>query len=294
MNIIKRVRRKLERMYLSTLDDEQHARVCYRWRFGKEPDLENPRSFVEKMLWLMLHEDTKSYARLVDKYEVRSVVAERIGERYLNELYFVTDDPDSITEEMLPERFALKATHGSGYNIIHDGASPFDLEGAKKQLRKWFSRDYSDGMRERQYSGLKPKVICERYLSDDSGTLRDYKFFCFGGEPLLAQVDVDRYTTHRRGLYRPDWTEVDATYNRYPKLLSPVPKPENLDEMLACSRELSRGLRFVRIDFYQWNGRTIFGEITFHPAGGLGEFSPDSYNYEFGDLIDIGDAGKRQ
>lgn len=283
---------KLKRTYLGLLDDETYARTRYRWIYHRDLDLSSPRTFVDKMQWLKLNEDTRSYARYVDKYEVRSFVAATIGEKYLNGLHFVADDPDEITAAMLPECFALKATHGSGYNIIHDGTRPFDLPGAKRRLRRWFREDYSEKFRERQYAGITPRAICEHFMSDDSGSLRDYKLFCFGGEPRLVQVDVDRYTFHRRGLYRPDWTEIDATFNEYPRPLEPVPAPPNLAEMLECAAALSRGFRFVRVDFYSYRGRTIFGEMTFHPEMGFGRFAPDSYNYEFGDLIRIGGPGR--
>ena len=59
--------------------------------------------------------------------------------------------------------------------------------------------------------------------------------------------------------------------------------------MVHNAKILSQGIPFVRIDFYEINGRMYFGEITFFPAGGFGLFTPDKWNYTLGDAIQIGD-----
>lgn len=50
---------------------------------------------------------------------------------------------------------------------------------------------------------------------------------------------------------------------------------------------LSRGVPFLRVDFYEVNGRMYFGELTFFPASGFCPFTPDEWNERLGDKIPL-------
>lgn len=284
---------RLQRLYLSTLSDEAYARTKYRWRFGRELDLERPRLFSEKIQWLKLNDDNEAHGIYADKFGVRNVVADRLGNRYLNALYFALDDPEDLKEGMLPGAFALKATHGSGFNLICPDKASFDLRSAKRTLKRWLSTDYAARSRERQYASVPRRIVCEKHLSDGSGGLMDYKVLCCDGEPAAVWVDVDRYAGHKRAFFSTRWEPIDITFNKYPRFPGAIERPANLEEMLALSRELVRGFPFARVDFYSLAGRTVFGEITFHPASGFAEFSSPAFSASLADLIPTAGGGVR-
>jgi hypothetical protein len=286
MKVAERVKHKLKRTYLSLLSDEAYIANIYRMRLGRSPDMAHPVLFSEKLQWLKLHENVRQKSRFADKVGVREIVAERIGAKYLNELYFVLDDAADLDIGMLPSSFVLKTTHGSGFVLICKDRSTFDIEAARRTLSGWLGFDYGKRLRERHYCYVPRKILCERYLEDDSGSLRDYKVLCFGGVPRLIWVDVDRQSGHKRAFFSPAWERIPVTL-KYPDYNGAIAKPENLSEMLDLARELSRGFPFARIDFYFSGGRTIFGEITFHPEGGFAEFEPLAFGREVGDWISL-------
>lgn len=293
-NIIDRIQKLLNtieiriyRFYLSFCDNEQYARVKYKWRFGRELNLENPVLFSEKIQWLKIWDNHEEHARLADKYEVRRVVADKIGKKYLNELFFVSDNPDTIDFDSLPEAFVLKGNHGSGFNILCPDKNLLDWKRTKKKLRKWLNLDFAKRSRELHYGYIKRRIICEKFLSDDSGGLRDYKILCFNGVPKLIWVDEGRYTGHKRTFFSLDWQRLDVTFNKYPMSQDPIEKPVNLEEMITLASELSSDFPFVRIDFYSVDGKTIFSEITFHPASGFAEFKPIEFSREVASWIKL-------
>lgn len=256
--------------------------------FGRRLNLKNPRTFNEKLFWLMLHYRTPLVTRLADKYEVRSYVAERIGSGVLNELYGVWDHVGDIDFENLPEAFALKVTWGTARNIFCRNKSELNVHETKERLAYWMSRNYYWVCREWCYKHIKPRIICERFVIDSVwGTPPDYKFFCFGGEPRFVQVDTDRFTQHKRDLFDLDWQAVPFTYQEFPSSKRAIPRPSNWEEMVAFARILSRGFPFVRTDLYSLNGRTLFGEMTWYPSAGEGRFWPDSYDWYWGEALQL-------
>ena len=143
---------------------------------------------------------------LADKYAVRDYVADKIGHEFLNELYGVWDDPTRIPFETLPESFVLKVTWGSGQNILCRDKSKLDVPTTQARLAKWMKRSEYWVVREWAYKNITPRVICERYLSDEAGSVpTDYKFFCFNGEPRFVQVVTGRYANHHRHMFDLAW-----------------------------------------------------------------------------------------
>ena len=255
--------------------------------FGRPLNLKDPQTFNEKLFWLMLYYRTPVVTRLADKYEVRSYVAERVEPGILNELYGVWDRVADIDFERLPDAFVLKVTWGSGMNIFCRKKSELSVHDTKEQLNSWMKRNYYWDYREWCYKKIKPRIICERLFADSiRGTPPDYKFFCFGGEPRFVQIDVDRFTQHGRDFFDLDWQPLPFTYV-YPSSGQTIPRPSNLDEIVAFARRLSRGFPFVRVDFYCVVGRTVFGEMTWYPEAGEGRFLPESYDRYWGEVLQL-------
>jgi len=263
--------------------DREFIKKEFKRRLGREVDLDNPFKFNDKLQWLKLNWQDPLAAKCADKYAVRKVVKERIGERYLNELYGVYDSVEEIDLDTLPEQFVLKCTHGSGFNIISRDKNRMDWKREFKKLRRWMRINYYWRTREWVYKDIKPRIICERYLEEpETGELRDYKIFCFNGQPRLIQVDFSRFTDHKRNVYDLNWNlkEVEIAYPFDKNVV--IEKPEKLPEMLELSKKLSAGFPHVRVDFYYYKKRIIFGELTFFRGSGMQEVKPGEFEIQMG------------
>lgn len=276
--------------FYDRMDDEKYLKKLYKANFGKELDLENPKTFNEKLQWLKLYDRKPEYTMMVDKYKVRKYIAERLGEEYLIPLLGVWDDPEEIDFDKLPNQFVLKCNHNSGLGMcICKDKSKLDIKKVKAELKKGLKQDYYLHGREWPYKNVKRKIICEKYMTDDSSDeLKDYKFMCFGGEVKCSFVCSERFS--KDGLkvtfYDRDWN-VMPFERHYPKSSVPIEKPENYDKMIEFSEKLSSKLPFARMDFYETGGRLYFGEITFFPGSGLEEFEPDEWDEKIGEWINL-------
>jgi TupA-like ATPgrasp len=276
---------KLKEFYYKYLvTDEKIIKKRFKKRLGREVNLKNPVKYNDKLQWLKLYWRDPLATKCADKYEVREYVRQTIGEKYLNELYGVFESVDEINISRFPRSFVLKGTHGSGFNIICNDKSTINWESAKKKMKHWLSTDYYLPKREWVYKDIKPRIICEKYIEqDDAEELRDYRFFCFNGEPKFITVDLsitDKKKT-RRNLYDLDWNLMEEEIT-YPKELDfKIAKPEKLNEMIELSRKLSSPFPHARIDFYYIKNKIIFGEITFFHQSGMGEIRP----IEFEDIM---------
>ena len=257
------------------------------WLFkGRPCHLEAPRTMTEKIHWLKLYDSTPLKGRLADKFLVREWVADTVGEEYLVPLLGVWDSPDEIDFASLPTSFVLKATHGSGWNILVPNKSALDEEWARGRLKEWLGlRQAMKGGFELHYEYCEPRIVCERFLRDGTGGLRDYKFMVFDGVVQFAFTVDRRAGLAMRGTYLPDWTRAPFEYTCEAVRAPDVPPPSGLETMLRLASRLGKGFACARVDFYQVRGRVYFGEITFTDADGLSEFAPARYNRIFGDRI---------
>jgi hypothetical protein len=277
-------------LYHSHLKKDQYPAALKRWfkkQTGLELDLENPRTFSEKIQWLKLYDSTQQKADLSDKYLVREWVKEKIGEKYLVELYGVWDDPDDIDFDSLPESFVLKTNHSSSWNIIVKDKSSLNIKKTRRTLKRWLSLDYSFccGL-QLHYSLIKRRVIAERYLENKDG-LDDYKFLCFNGKPYYIWKDVGRFgKQHYRTFYDLDWKLQDFRY-QYPSLDESDNPPQCLSEMTELARILCQGFPHVRVDFYEVDGRVYFGEMTFTCCSGIDRFYPPQMDEVMGSYFEL-------
>ena len=289
MNFLKR---KFYRFYVDFLrgskDDAKYLKVQYYLKNERDLDIENPREFTEKIQWLKLFYYTEAYKDFADKYEVRKYVKDKVGDHVLNEIYGIYDYPEEIHPEELPNQFVLKCTHASGTNIVVKDKSSLNWEKAKKQLKKWLATNYYKKSRELIYKNIRPRVIAEKYLSElADGSLIDYKFYCFHGNPEYVLVKVNEGGTDKKCYYTMDWQKVMPENITRNFLLTDIPKPANFDEMRDVAMKLSDGFIFVRVDLYSIKGKTLFGEMTFFPTGGIKRLAIERLNKEMGDRIQL-------
>jgi hypothetical protein len=268
--------------------DDKYLQIKFRLRMGKKLDLQNPITFNEKLQWLKLYDRNPSYTQMVDKYEVRKYISRLIGNDYLIPLLGVYDKFDEINFDELPSQFVLKCTHDSGGSVICTDKAKFDIKKAKKKINKFLKRNFYYQGREWCYKNVKPRIICEKYMVDESGTeLKDYKFMCFNGKAKCLFVCLNR---NLGGLnvdfYDMNWNRMPFE-RHYPSSNKIIKKPINFNMMVAFAEKISKDMPFARIDFYEVNGRLYFGEITFYPGNGFEEFSPEVYDELLGDWISL-------
>lgn len=275
------------------LSDITYLKWVYYLRTGKHLDLENPKSFNEKIQWLKLHNTSEECARSVDKYEVRNLIAEKIGDEYLIPMLGCWDNFDEINFAELPDQFVLKCTHDSGSVVICRDKNTFNKRAAKAKLESAMNHNFFWIGREYPYKNVKPRIICEQLMKDDkSEDLVDYKFFCFNGLPKVLFYASERFTSKDK-VAKFDFYDMDLnhlpikSYGHENSAIPPSVSPENFSKMKDLCRILSNGYPHVRVDFYVINDKIYFGELTFHHDGGFVQLEPEEWNNTFGDWIEL-------
>ena len=264
-----------------------YVRKVYREKTGKELDLKHPRTFNEKIQWLKLYYRNPILTRMADKVEAKEVVRERLGSDRSVPTAAIFDNPGEIRLDDLPEALALKATHGSGWNIISRDKSELDENEVRSYFRFWLGKSYYMYSKEWAYKYIRPRVICEPLLMDEHGELPlDYKVFCFSGKPQFVQVDFDRFTNHTRAFYDCEWRKQPFSVG-YPLSKKTLDRPQQLERMLDLARVLSAELPFLRVDQYVVSGEIFIGELTAYPGNGLEKFTDETWNRKLGDLLEL-------
>lgn len=271
------------------LPDDVHLKMMYRASIGERLDLENPKTYNEKLQWLKIHDRNPLYTTLVDKYRVKRWVAERVGEEHVTKTYAMWENVEDIDISCLPEKFVLKTNHDCGGVAICRDRSTFDLEVAKRKLSKHLKINYFWRTREWPYKDVKPCVFAEEYLDSGlSSDIPDYKVNCFGGVPKLIEVHLGRSTNHTCDYYTSNWESLpEIQWADLPKSINGIEKPSCLNKMLELSSLLADGFPQVRVDWYILGERLLFGELTFFNDGGFGCMD-DQTAATLGSWIDLG------
>ena len=280
-----------EKGFLDWLDDEHYLHIIYRANFdGKRLNLEDPKTFNEKLQWLKLYDRRPEYTLMVDKYEAKIYAAKLIGDEYIIPTLGVWDHFDEIDFDSLPDRFVLKCTHDCGGLVICKDKSLFDKTAAKKKIETSLKKNYYKTLREWPYKDVKPRIIAEKYMEDSkTHDLRDYKFFAFDGVPRAMFIATERQnssTETRFDFFDMDYQHLDFR-NGHPNADILPPKPETFEEMKKLAGILSKGIPQLRVDFYEVDGHVYLGELTFAHWSGMVPFDPPEWDRQFGDWITL-------
>lgn len=267
-------------------------RFRYRLAWSSWPDLERPTTFDEKLQWLNLFWQHPLKARCGDKFALRSFVEEHQLGHLLTRLFGVYSSSEEIRLDTLPDRFVLKCSHGCKCNIFCPDKRSLDWKMAKANLDSWMRRDFSKVLGEIHYGSMKPRIICEEFLQDETGYTfpTDYKVFCFGGRAYCTMVATARDPNGiaKLAFYDLEWKQ------KLPYCLPDfatdrdIPKPAAYEEILDCAQKLSQPFPFVRVDFYSINGRAKLGEMTFTPGACVSaDYMTALAQQELGRLIEL-------
>ncbi len=268
--------------------DERFLKYAYKRSVGKERRFGSPTCHNEKLQWLKLYNRRPEYTTMVDKYDAKKYVADKIGREYIIPTIGVWDSFDEIDFDALPEQFVLKCTHDSGGLVICRDKDSLDISAAREKLTEHLSRNYYWIGREWPYKDIKPRILAEEYMQDKySENLTVYKIFNFSGNPTIIQVIQDDKTKAETiDYFDTEWNLLELKQN-FPNSPSHLPKPMTLSVMLELANKLSDGVPFVRTDFYEINNKVYFSEFTFFSDNGLVRFHPDAWDKTLGDLIDL-------
>lgn len=277
---------KFSRFY----SDEKFLKRIFKLSMGKELNLDNPQTFSEKLQWLKLHNRKPEYTQMVDKVGAKEYVANIIGEEYIIPTIGVWDRVEDIDFDKLPDQFVLKCTHDSGGIVICSDKSKLDISAAKAKLKRGLKRQFYAQNREWPYKNVKPRIIGEQYMVDDSGyELKDYKWFCFNGEPKALFIATDRGVKGEETKF--DFFDAEFNHlpftNGHPNANREIAKPKSFEKMKELAAKLSEGQPHLRVDFYDIDGKIYFGELTFYHWSGTMPFEPEEWDYTFGSWIKL-------
>lgn len=275
--------------YLGNVSDVTFLRRIYRKKFGKELNLDSPVTYTEKLQWLKLYDRRPEYTQMVDKYEAKQYVAERIGSQYVIPILGVWDRVEDIDFDTLPRQFVLKTTHDSGGLVICKDKQMFDIDEAKRKLRHFHKREYYKYNREWPYKHVKHRIIAETYLEDSFyGELRDYKFFTFDGVPKVLYIAQGRSAGEKTmaDFFDMEFNHLPFVIDHEMAQVQPEP-PACFEEMKQLAARLSQGIPQLRVDFYEADGRVYFGEMTFFHCSGFAPFFPQKWDQIFGEWVHL-------
>ncbi len=278
--------------FFNILSDKAYVKLVYKRCIGKKLDLDNPKTFNEKIQWLKLYDRKPEYTNLVDKYEVKKIVADKIGEEYIIPTLGVWDKFEEIDFDKLPNQFVLKCTHDSGSIIICKDKSNFDIKSARKKINKSLKRNYYYHGREYPYKNVKPRIIAEKFLEDKSHFVpEDYKIYCFNGKPKYIVVFHGRFDDSKvlsETVYDLNWIPQGISLDDHFEISDIIEeKPKKFDELISVCNKLCTDFPQVRVDFYIVNDNIYFGEMTLSTASGFQPMIPTYIDEQLGKEVDL-------
>ena len=286
----KRIALRIWNAVAPIVPDKLFLAVKFRLTMGYWMDFSNPKTYNEKLQWLKLFDRQPEYSQMVDKAGAKEYVAKKIGEQFVIPTIGLWDRPEDIPWDELPNQFVAKVTHDSGGIVICKDKSMLDFHAAIKKLSNGLKRDYYAVSREWPYKNVKRRIIVEQYMVDESGyELRDYKFFCFNGEPKMLFIATDRENPNEETKF--DFFDMDFNLlpftNGHEHAKNTPAKPKGFDTMVKLAHKLSAGIPHVRVDFYDINGHVYFGELTFYHWSGFVPFNPTDWDSKIGEWLKL-------
>ena len=280
----------IDRKSIFHLSDKTYLSYRYKSIFNKKLDLKDPKTFNEKLQWLKLYDRKDIYTTMVDKYEAKKYVANIIGEQYIIPTLGVYNNFDEIDFEKLPNKFVIKCTHDSGSVVVVKDKSILNVNDTKFKINEALKKNFYYCSREWPYKNVKPRIIIEKYMeSRENENIKDYKFFCFSGNPVIMYISegLENHSTARMSFYDMNFELTDCKRKDFKTLNYTPKKPKNFEKMKKFACILSQNIPHLRVDFYEINGKLYFGELTFYTNSGFIPFENETWNKSLGELIKL-------
>lgn len=254
---------------------------------GYLPNIERPRTFNEKLLWLKRHHRDPAMRPFADKVAARAAATAAVPELRLPDLIGIFESVDEVRFADLPDHAVLKSSHGSGH--VRVLTRPYDEAAVRAAASRWLSRPYGTETNEWLYADIPRRLLVERFLGAPGTVPTDYKVYVLNGEAVLVQLFTGRFERVERRMVDTNWREIPVYRGAYPGGPAIVPDPAGLppappclDRMLDQAARLARPFPFARADFYVIDDEPVFGELTFFPNGGHVDFRPRRFDRELG------------
>ena len=291
---LKHLGKSITKNNIIKIENNELLNMCYKSRsmiYAKYKQINESDLFTiqKKLNYLMVHESPDYKSKIADKILLHDYSIRKLGIDICVPIIKIYNDSKDINLDELPEKFVLKCNHGSGFNILCNNKSNFDINMAKIKLNKWKNINFGLTFSEFQYINIDRKIFAEIFLKEN---IEDYKVYCFHGIPKFIRVQKRLEGEHEKinNYYDLNWKLTDIEtgipgFYRRPDII--FEKPKNLDLMLKYSKKLSEDFAFVRVDFYNINGKIYLGEMTFSPSGNGFPLKNIKQSLELGKLIDL-------
>lgn len=281
-------------LYRSLISDEYITRKKYKTIYHKEPQLKDPQTLNEKILWLKLHDRRPILTECADKYTARKIIREKFGEEYLIPLLYQTDNWRNLTIDIIPdEPCIIKPSHSQGDMFIVKNKKNIDINRLRYNARTWMIRNLYYETQEWQYKNCKPMLLIEKLLQTKDGFIpNDYKLHFINGNLEFVYCSVGRETVNKRNIYNSNWEPyyfswVEPFKNAANIRGEEIPSPPTFELMKKMGTEIAKDFSYVRVDFYDVDGKLYFGEITFFHGGGFDVIIPSEYDIFFGNKLNL-------
>lgn len=270
-----------------------YLRIKYKLNNGVWLNIDNPSTFNEKMNWLKLYHHSSLLTQMADKFEVKTLVAEKIGDEYVVPCYGVWDKVDEIDFTGLTLPCVIKTTHDSSGVVVVKKINDQIINSTKIKIKKALTGAHYYANREWPYKNIKRRVIADKFLDDGrQGELQDYKFWCFNGEPKVMYI-TNKGKNIYENFYDMDFNVINVNHG-FPRMIPEYKKPDAFNLMKDLAKKLSSGIPFVRVDFFYVQGKVYFGEYTFFDWGGMRAFESPEWDKTLGDWIDLSPLSTRK
>lgn len=268
------------------ISDKDYSVKRFEEIVGRDFDIENPKTYMEKIQWLKVYYRDPLIVECSDKATMKDYLKEVGYGDMAVPTYGLYSDAKDIDVESLPEKFIMKASHGSHMGIVVTDKKKINWWAAKRLMNMWLKEDLYVFCREWNYQNDHHRIIIEELLGEEPPV--DYKVLCFNGVPRAFQVNHNVDGEHYLDYYLADWTLLkDFKLGTYGHTQDPLPKPTHYDEMLKVAADLAKPFPYVRVDFYDFGGKLYVGELTFLPAGGFLKITPPERDLQFGEWLTL-------
>ncbi len=283
--------------FYNNLDDLKYLQKKFLYLIGHNLDIDYPKSYNEKLQWIKLYDRKPIYTKMVDKFEAKKIVEEKIGAEYVIPTLGVWEKFDEIDFEKLPKRFVLKCTHDSGGVIVVDDKNKIDWMKIKEQFERKLSKNFYFYGREWPYRNVKPRIIAEKRLemssNNDSDIVNDYKVYTFNGKARICMINTERGIHTTADYFDKNFNKLDFSWG-YPHSMRKIERPQNYDLMFQLAEKLAENTLELRVDFYEVSGQLFFGEMTFFDGSGFDKIEPFEWDLKLGDWIELPNSKSKE